>query len=204
MRENFTYNLDIWSNRVINQASCSLKIPLGWKTVWRFLKKLRIELPYDPSGVSQVVLVVKNLPANAGDLRDASSVPGLGRSPGEGHGNPLQNSCLENPMDRGGWQVTVHRVATSWTQLKQLSRHTLSFNGFGRWSPEVLSGFLRVPCELGTGPGLEFQPLWVLCSLPSPAVCWATWNHVNSQCPFPRWGNVDAHLLSMSSPRSSA
>ena len=50
-------------------------------------------------------------------------MPGSGRSPGEGIGNPLQYSCLENPMDRGAWQATVHRVAKSWTQLKQLSTH---------------------------------------------------------------------------------
>ena len=66
---------------------------------------------------SEVVAVVKNAPANAGDLRDACSIPGLGRLPGEGHGNPLQCSCLENPMDRGAWQATIHRVAKSWTQL---------------------------------------------------------------------------------------
>jgi len=52
---------------------------------------------------SQVVVVVKNPPANAGDVRDAHSIPGSGRSPGGGHGNPLQDSCLENPMDRGTW-----------------------------------------------------------------------------------------------------
>ena len=52
---------------------------------------------------SQVVLVVKNLPANAGDVRYTGSIPGLGRSPGRGHGNPLQYSCLENPTDRGAW-----------------------------------------------------------------------------------------------------
>ena len=62
---------------------------------------------------------VKNPPANAGDVRDADSIPGLGRTPGGGHGNPLQYSCLENPMDRGFWQATVHRVAKSWTRLKQ-------------------------------------------------------------------------------------
>ena len=61
------------------------------------------------------VLVVKNLPASAGDTGDAGSMPGLGRSPGEGNGNPLQYSCLENPMDRGTWQVKVHGVAKSWT-----------------------------------------------------------------------------------------
>ena len=48
----------------------------------------------------------KNLPANAGDLRDVGSIPGWGRFPGEGNGNPLQYSCLENPMDRGAWQAT--------------------------------------------------------------------------------------------------
>ena len=53
-------------------------------------------------------LVVKNPPANAGDM---GSIPGLGRSPGEGNGNPLQYSCLENPMDRGAWWAPVHRVA---------------------------------------------------------------------------------------------
>ena len=59
--------------------------------------------------------VLKNLPANAGAAGDAGSVPGLGRSPGEGNGNPLQYSCWENPMDRGAWQVTVHRVSKSLT-----------------------------------------------------------------------------------------
>ena len=55
-------------------------------------------------GTSRVALGVKNPPANAGDIRDAGSIPGLGRSPGERHGNPLQYSCLENPIDRGAWQ----------------------------------------------------------------------------------------------------
>ena len=55
--------------------------------------------------------MVKNLPANAGDIRDVGLIPGLGRSPGGGYGNPLQYSCLENPMDRGAWQARVHGVA---------------------------------------------------------------------------------------------
>ena len=59
--------------------------------------------------------MVKNPPANAGDVRDTSSIPGWGRFPGGGHGNPLQYSCLESPMDREAWQVAVHRVAKSWT-----------------------------------------------------------------------------------------
>ena len=68
---------------------------------------------------SQVVLVVKKPPANAGDIRNASSIPGSGRSPGGGHDNPLlQYFCLEKLSDGGVWQGTVHKVAKSWTQLK--------------------------------------------------------------------------------------
>ena len=65
--------------------------------------------PSPISGASQMALVVKNLPANAGDPGDAGSIPGLGRSLGEWNGNPLQYSCLENP-GRGAWRATVHRV----------------------------------------------------------------------------------------------
>ena len=58
--------------------------------------------------------MVKNLPANAENTEEAGLIPGLGRSPGEGNGNPLQYSCLENPMDRGAWRATVHGIAKSW------------------------------------------------------------------------------------------
>ena len=68
--------------------------------------------------------MVKNLPADAGDLRDFSLIPGSGRSPGGWPGNPLQYSCLENPMDRGAWRAAVHSVAKNQTRLKQLSTHT--------------------------------------------------------------------------------
>ena len=74
-------------------------------------------------GVSPVALVVKNLLADETDIRDLSSIPGLGGSHGEGHANPFQHSWLENPMDRGSWWATVHRVAESQTRLKGLSRH---------------------------------------------------------------------------------
>ena len=67
---------------------------------------------------SQMVLVVKNLPANAEDVRDTGSIPGSVRSLGGGHGNPLQYSCLENPMGRGARQAIVHGVVKSWTRLK--------------------------------------------------------------------------------------
>ena len=70
---------------------------------------------------SQVVLVVKNLPANAGQVRNTRSIPGSGRSPEGGYRNPLQYSFLENPMDRGTWQVMVHRTAKSQTWLKWLT-----------------------------------------------------------------------------------
>ena len=62
---------------------------------------------------SQVVVVVKNLPANGGDVRDMGSTLGSERSPGEGHGNPLQYSCLENPRNRAAWQATVDGIAES-------------------------------------------------------------------------------------------
>ena len=83
------------------------------------LKKLKEDMMI--IGVSQVVLVVKNPPANAGDLTDAGLISSSGRSPGEGNGKPLQYSCLENPMDRGAWRATVHGVTKSWTQLSDLA-----------------------------------------------------------------------------------
>ena len=68
--------------------------------------------------------VVKNPPASEGDTRDAGSIPGSGRSPGEENGNPLEYSCPGNPMDRGAWRATVHGVAKSWTRLKTHTQHT--------------------------------------------------------------------------------
>ena len=73
---------------------------------------------YNTQWASQVVLMVKNPPTNAGDTRDKGSIPASERSPGEGHGNPLPYSCLENPMDRGAWRATGHRGAKSQTWLK--------------------------------------------------------------------------------------
>ena len=71
-------------------------------------------------GASQVVLVLKNPPVNAGDVRDSGLIPGLGRSPGGRHGNQLQYSCLESLMDREAWKAIVHRIAKSRTPLKSL------------------------------------------------------------------------------------
>ena len=79
------------------------------------------------SSVTQVALVVKNPLANVGDVGDNGSIPGSGRSPGGGYGNPLQYSCLEDPVDKRAWWATVHRVPKSWnTQMKQLSTHASS------------------------------------------------------------------------------
>ena len=75
-------------------------------------------MAYMDIGASQMALVVKNLTANAGDIRDEGSIPGSGRSPGEGQGNPLQYSCPENPTDRGTWRAAVHSISKSRTQLK--------------------------------------------------------------------------------------
>ena len=74
----------------------------------------------------QVALMVKNLAVNAGD---AGSIPGSGRSPGEGNGNPNKYSCLENPKDKGTWRAAVHRFAKSQTQLEQLTMHARNRQG---------------------------------------------------------------------------
>ena len=82
-------------------------------------------------------LVVRNPPVNAGDV---GSIVGLGRSPGEENGNPLQYSCLENAMDRGGWQPTVHWIAKSWTWWATKREHTRFYrkekSGCGKESEE--------------------------------------------------------------------
>ena len=72
-----------------------------------------LQTTYYALWASEEVTVVKNLPASAGAVRDLGSVPALGRTPGRGPGNPLQYSCLENPVDRGAWRVTVHRITES-------------------------------------------------------------------------------------------
>ena len=72
---------------------------------------------------SQVTLVVRNQPTSAGDIRDTGSIPGSRRVPGGGNGNPLQYSCLENPMDREAWRAIVHGITESWTRLKWTGMH---------------------------------------------------------------------------------
>ena len=94
-------------------------------TDFRFHRKENIKLIFFSIIYLLIGLVVKNPPTNAGDLRDTGSIPRLRRHPVEGHGNPLQYSCLENPMDRGAWWATVHGVAKSQTRLKRLSTQPL-------------------------------------------------------------------------------
>ena len=93
--------------------AAALRFEAGWWTQGGTVQGTeRVGLALSPS----VVLVVKNPPADAGDARDAGSIPGSTRVPGEGHGNPLQYPCLENPMDRGAWRATVHGVTKSHTK----------------------------------------------------------------------------------------
>ena len=112
----------------------------AWSLLWPPLLPLLVSLDCCSATV-QVALVVKNLPANAnqGDVRDKSLIPWLGRSPGAGNGNPLQYSCLENPMDRGAWRPTVHWVAKSWTWLKRLSMRALPLPLFSCPDPQKQS-----------------------------------------------------------------
>ena len=105
------------------------------------------------SWASQVALVVKNPSANVGDIRDVGLILGVGRSPGEGHGSPLQYSCPKNPMDRGTWWTMAHRVTKSQTQLKWLSISTQKLSYvLSQWP---WGHFVLVVSGLGHIPVLE-------------------------------------------------
>ena len=91
--------------------------------------------------------MVKNPPANARDTRDMGSVSGSGRTSGGGHGNPLQYSCLENPMDRGAWRATVHRVARVRHDGSDLAQHTC--NKWIELSPHILLSYCSPSFILG-------------------------------------------------------
>ena len=119
--------------------------------------------------------MVKNLPANAGDGRDTGSIPGLGKSSGGGHSNPLQYSCLENSMDRGAWRATVRGSGSqSRTRLKRLSRHAHTADRRVQGGPEtgaeVSRGDLCCWEALNATPAAELRTSvspW-LCPVPSP------------------------------------
>ena len=112
-----------------------------------------------PSGT-----MVKNLPANTGDAGNSGSVPGLGRSPGGRHGNPLQYSCLENPMGKGAWQAAVHgewlQTAESQAWLKRYSMHHTQLN----YNPEHWKESSRKTST------------FALLTMPKPLTVWITTN----------------------------
>ena len=107
----------VYEKRLLNQLD-NLSAVLQPLKLSKTINLHFIAVPHILKRASQVVLVVKNPPANVRDLRDKGLIPGSGRSSGGGHGNPLQCSCQENLMDKGAWWATVHGVTTSWTQLK--------------------------------------------------------------------------------------
>ena len=96
--------------------------PTNWEKLFaKYMSNIPVSIIWD----SRVVVMVKNLPANAGDVKDAGLIPGLGRSPGGGHGNPFHYSCLENPRDGGAWWVAIYGVTQSRTQQEQLSSSSM-------------------------------------------------------------------------------
>ena len=136
---------------------------------------------------SQVLLVIKNPPANAGDVRDTGSIPGLGKFPGGGQGNPLQYSCLENPVDRGAWRARARRVTKSWISLKWLGTYWSPGQGFS--STSITEG-AAIHCPLFKEMHLplldkvDLFPLevilptfWYVCKKEKKA-------HVSSTCPI--------------------
>ena len=123
---------------------------------------------------SQIVLVVKNLPATSGDISDTGSTSGLGRPPGGGHGNCPQCSYLKNPMVRGAWQAAVHSVAQSRTRLKCLSRLTRYLISMPCWnSSPHLAPARHLPSSSSARP--LPQPPWSLSSQ------WHGWCRENRQ-----------------------
>ena len=110
------WNVVIMKRQLFGVVLCLLNGDSTWRASANIKPRItRIFSNYN-TWASQVVLIVKNPPANAGDIGGAGSIPESGRSPGGGHGNPLQYSFLENPMDRRAWWATVHRVAKTQTQ----------------------------------------------------------------------------------------
>ena len=136
---------------------------------------------------SQVQLVVKNLLASAGDIRDVGSVPGLGRCPGGGHNNPLQYSCLENPIDRGAWRATVHRVAKSqiWLKRRSMQAHT-------RWNRTALHNYVtksdyRIVCNMCIYVVIIICIFNVCFIYTYICLCISIFDHVHKPCATEQW-----------------
>ena len=118
---------------------------------------------------SKHCLVVKNLPANAGDVWDTGLILGSGRFPGGGHGNPFQCFCLENPMDRRAWRAIVHRVTKNWTWLRRLStsiNKVMKHQQIWKWNFLISSSVWKWVCDLSgfhvRFKKNEFDILWML------------------------------------------
>ena len=108
-------------------------------------------------------MALVNLSANAGNIKDAGSIPGLGRSPGRGHCSPLQDSCLGNSMDRGTWRATVQRIAKSQMRLKRLSTQALAVVTDVSESENLIAG---------ASPSRDFSPLLVIFEkMAAPLTC---------------------------------
>ena len=145
-----------------------------------------------------MALVVKKPPASAGDIRDSGSVPGSGRSPGGGHGNPSQYSCWRIPMDRGAWRATVYRVAKSqtrpsnWTEYKYFSENYLAY-----FQHTIIKIKERQSKECITKPGSDQHPDLGVVS-PLPQHIWSpSWER--SQAVHPSMGETSktaVHLWS--------
>ena len=133
----------------------SLELAYEFLIFWRWRLDYKGILLLVLLWASQVALVVRNQPTGAGDIRDMGSIPGMGRSPGEGNGNPLQYSCLETPLDRGAWRATVHglqRARHDWNDLA-CTHHLLSYVWF-------FATPYAVACQAPWPMGLSGQEYW--------------------------------------------
>ena len=150
--------------------------------------------------VSQVAIVVKKLPANAGDIRDMGLIPGSWRSPGRGHGNSLQYSCLENSVYRGARRATVHRVTESRTRLKRLSTLTSLSNVSAR-SPRLqcsccscapFFGGAQVPPSVSSSWDRQHDKCEMLkeCTQITKKMDWRLFEDFLVFIYFPSWQNI--------------
>ena len=137
---------------------------------------------------SSAGLVVKNPPANAGNM---SSIPGSGRSPGEGNGNPLQCSCLENPRDGRAWWATVYGVAQSWTRLKRLNSRSSMYMGLPRWLSGKESACQCRRCEFSPWVGKIF---WRRKRQPTPIFLPGESHGQRSLVSYSPWGPKESDM----------
>ena len=144
-------------------------------------KKVNQLYIYTHPRASQVTLVVKNPPANAGDIKDTILIPGSGRYPGGGYGNPLQYSCLENPMDRGAWWATVHRVTQSQTQRKQLSMQKMIGKRDRKRRQKIGVEFFLIT---------EYVSYTLILWIPRPKTMWY---HCPTSIPFVLWISINVN-----------